>query len=79
MLQNSQVVVVHTFNPSTREAETGGSLCSKPDWFTESSRAPQRNTVSKKQNTKTNKQTSCKNHGFWRLINFTLKATVKHM
>jgi hypothetical protein len=28
-------VVVHTFNPSTREAEAGGFLSSRPAWFTE--------------------------------------------
>ena len=29
------VVVAHTFNPSTREAEAGGSLSSRPAWSTE--------------------------------------------
>jgi hypothetical protein len=28
-------VVVHTFNPSTREAEAGGFLSSRPAWSTE--------------------------------------------
>jgi hypothetical protein len=28
------VVVVNTFNPSTREAEKGGSLSSRPTWST---------------------------------------------
>jgi hypothetical protein len=28
-------VVAHTFNPSTREAEAGGSLSSRPAWSTE--------------------------------------------
>jgi hypothetical protein len=28
-------VVAHTFNPSTREAEAGGFLSSKPVWSTE--------------------------------------------
>jgi hypothetical protein len=27
-------VVVHTFNPSTWEAEAGGSLSSRPTWST---------------------------------------------
>jgi hypothetical protein len=30
----SQAVVVHTFNPSTREAEAGRFLSSKPAWST---------------------------------------------
>jgi hypothetical protein len=30
-----QALVVHTFNPSTREAETGGFLSSRPAWSTE--------------------------------------------
>jgi hypothetical protein len=29
----SQAVVVHTFNPSTWEAEAGGSLNLSPTWF----------------------------------------------
>ena len=29
------VVVAHTFNPSTQEAEEGGSLSSRPAWSTE--------------------------------------------
>jgi major histocompatibility complex class I len=28
-------VVSHTFNPSTREAEAGGFLSSRPAWSTE--------------------------------------------
>jgi hypothetical protein len=28
-------VVAHTFNPSTREAEAGGFLSSRPAWSTE--------------------------------------------
>jgi hypothetical protein len=31
----SQAVVVHAFNPSTREAEAGGFLSSRPAWSTE--------------------------------------------
>ena len=41
--------MVHIFNPSTREAEAGGSLSLRPAWSTESSRtarATQRNPVS---------------------------------
>jgi hypothetical protein len=28
-------VLVHIFNPSTQESEAGGTLSSKPAWFTE--------------------------------------------
>jgi hypothetical protein len=31
----SQTVVAHAFNPSTQEAEAGGSLSLRPAWFTE--------------------------------------------
>ena len=31
----SRVVVAHTFNPSTQEAEAGGFLSSRPAWSTE--------------------------------------------
>jgi hypothetical protein len=31
----SRAVVAHAFNPSTREAESGGSLSSRPAWSTE--------------------------------------------
>ena len=31
----SQIVVARTFNPVTQEAEAGGSLSSRPVWFTE--------------------------------------------
>jgi hypothetical protein len=31
----SQAVMVHTFSPSTWEAEAGGSLSSRPAWSTE--------------------------------------------
>ena len=30
-----QVVVVHAFNPSAQEAQTGGSVSFRPDWSTE--------------------------------------------
>jgi hypothetical protein len=30
----SRVVVAHTFNPSTQEAEAGGFLSSRPAWST---------------------------------------------
>jgi hypothetical protein len=44
--------VAYTFNPSTREAEAGGFLSSRPAWFTKLSsrtaRDIQRNSVSKK-------------------------------
>jgi hypothetical protein len=56
-------VVVHTFNPSTWEAETGGFVSSRPAWSTEwvqsETKAIQRNPVSKKTTktkTKTKKQ-----------------------
>jgi major histocompatibility complex class I len=32
---NWPAVVVHTFNPSTWEAEASGFLSSRPDWSTE--------------------------------------------
>jgi hypothetical protein len=67
-------VVVHTFNPSTREAEAGGFLNSRPAWSTKLvpgqpglyretlSRKKQKNKKTKKtkkQKTKqTNKQTN---------------------
>jgi hypothetical protein len=37
-LKNKQTepgVVANAFNPSTREAEAGGFLSSRPAWFTE--------------------------------------------
>jgi hypothetical protein len=33
-LHQAVVVVVHTFNPSTQEAEAGGFLSSRPPWST---------------------------------------------
>jgi hypothetical protein len=42
-------VVAHAFNPSTREAEAGRFLSSRPAW---SARAIQRNLVSKNQKQK---------------------------
>jgi hypothetical protein len=33
--QGKPSVVVHTFNPSTREAEAGGFLSLRPAWSTE--------------------------------------------
>jgi hypothetical protein len=55
--QNKPGVVAHTFNPSTREAEAGGFLSSRPAWSTKwTGRAIQRNPVSKKtKNKQTNK------------------------
>jgi hypothetical protein len=32
---SSRAVVAHAFNPSTREAEAGGFLSSRPAWSTE--------------------------------------------
>jgi hypothetical protein len=32
--QNSRAMVAHVFNPSTREAEAGGFLSSRPAWST---------------------------------------------
>jgi hypothetical protein len=43
-------VEAHTFNPSTREAEAGGFLSSRPAWAT------QRNPVSKKKKNKKKKR-----------------------
>jgi hypothetical protein len=34
-INNSWAVAAHTFNPSTREAEAGGFLSSRPAWSTE--------------------------------------------
>jgi hypothetical protein len=34
-IKGSRAVVAHTFNPSTREAEAGGFLSSRPAWSTE--------------------------------------------
>jgi hypothetical protein len=33
--EENRVVVAHTFNPSTWEAEAGGFLSSRPAWSTE--------------------------------------------
>ena len=33
--ETHQVMVAHTFDPSTWEAEAGQSLSSRPTWFTE--------------------------------------------
>jgi hypothetical protein len=33
--RKSQVVVAHTFNPSTWEVKAGGFLSSRPSWSTE--------------------------------------------
>jgi hypothetical protein len=51
-------VVAHAFNPSTREAEAGGFLSSRPAWSTKwvpGQPGLYRETLSRKQ--KTNKQT----------------------
>jgi hypothetical protein len=53
--KKSRVVVAHTFNLSTWEAETGGFLSSRPAWSTKSSRTAktiQRNPVLKNQKKK---------------------------
>jgi hypothetical protein len=69
-------VVAHAFNPSTREAEAGRFLSSRPAWSTKLSsrtaRAIQKNLVSKnktKQN-KTNKQRA------WGNIYVSMKKTL---
>jgi hypothetical protein len=52
---SSQAVVVQAFNPSTREAEAGRSLSSRPAWPTElvpGQPGLQRNSVSKKKKNK---------------------------
>jgi hypothetical protein len=53
-------VVAHAFNPSTREAEAGGFLSSRPAWSTEwvpGQLGLHRETLSRKTNKQTNKQT----------------------
>jgi hypothetical protein len=35
LIYASRAVVAHTFNPSTREAEAGGFLSSRPAWSIE--------------------------------------------
>jgi hypothetical protein len=52
------VVAAHTFNPSTREAEAGGFLSSRPAWSTEwvpGQSGLHRETLSRKIKTKQNK------------------------
>jgi hypothetical protein len=60
--QHWRGVVAHTFNPSTREAEAGGFLSSRPAWSTKvisrTARAIQSNPVSKNQKTKTKTTTT---------------------
>jgi hypothetical protein len=55
-------VVAHAFNPSTREAEAGRFLSSRPAWSTKVSsrtaKATQRNLVSKKPKKKKKKKTT---------------------
>jgi hypothetical protein len=58
--------VVEAFNPSTREAEAGGFLSSRPPWSTykassRTARAIQRNPVSKKQTKTTTKNLAVDN------------------
>jgi hypothetical protein len=51
----SWVVVAHAFNPSTREAEVGGFLSSRPAWSTElvlGQPGLHRETLSQKKNKK---------------------------
>ena len=59
-------VVVHAFNPSTREAEAGGFLSSRPVWSTEwvpGQPGLHRETLSRKTKPKQNKkQTTTKNN-----------------
>jgi hypothetical protein len=43
----SQAVVAHAFNPSTREADAGEFLSSRPAWSTEDSQ--DRETLSRKE------------------------------
>ena len=60
MQWESQVVVVHAFNPSTREAEAGGFPSSRPAWSTKwvpGQPGLYRETLSWKTKQKTNKQT----------------------
>jgi hypothetical protein len=56
-------VVAHAFDPSTREAEAGGFLSSRPAWSTEwvpGQPGLYRETLSQKTNKQTNKQTNKK-------------------
>jgi hypothetical protein len=59
-LRGRTIAPFRKLNPSTREAEAGGFLSSRPAWFTKLSsrtaRAIQRNPISKKKKTKTIKQ-----------------------
>jgi hypothetical protein len=51
--------VAHAFNPSTREAEAGGFLSSRPAWSTEwvpGQPGLHRETLSRKKQNKTKKQ-----------------------
>jgi hypothetical protein len=61
----SWAVVAHVFNPSTWEAEVGGSQEFEASLVyrvsSRTARATQRNPVSKNQNQKTNKQSNNKN------------------
>lgn len=57
----SWVVVAQTFNPSTQEADIGGSLSSRPAWSTVSSR-PAKNTQKKKPYLQKSKQNNKKIH-----------------
>jgi hypothetical protein len=56
------MVVTHTFNPSTREAEAGGYLNSRSVWSNRARPRLLKETLSKekKQQNKTNKQTNKK-------------------
>jgi hypothetical protein len=56
-------VVVHAFNPSTREAEAGGFLSSRSAWSTkfQDSQATQRNPVSKTKKEKKKKKSKERN------------------
>ena len=59
---NQVVVVAHAFNPSTRKAEVGGFLSSRPSWSTKwVSGQPRlyRETLSQKKKKKKKKKKSC--------------------
>jgi hypothetical protein len=67
----SQAVVVHTFNPSTWEADVGGFLSWRAAWSTElvpGQSGLHTETLSQKKKKKQNKQTNPKNKNFFQSV-----------
>jgi hypothetical protein len=61
-------VVAHAFNPSTREAEAGGFLSSRPAWstkFQDSQSYTEKPCLKKQTNKQTNKKTKTKQKKKW--------------